>query len=93
VPAQVIGDQPDQRRMLIQPLRHLLQFAADPGERGNFFKILDRALGLRMMARSSRKLAIPQRAQHAAQRLLGDDDPEFLENQLHRSTIRHRTTP
>ena len=64
-----------------------------PGAREGFFKILDCALGLGVMAGASRKLAIPHRAQHAAQRLLGDDDPEFIENQLQRSMIRHRTTP
>jgi hypothetical protein len=35
-----------------------------------------------MMAATGRKLAIPHRAQHAAQRLLGDDDLEFIENPL-----------
>ena len=34
------------------------------------------------MARASRELAITRLAQHAAQRLLGDDDAEFLENPL-----------
>ena len=34
------------------------------------------------MAGASRKLAIAHLAQHAAQRLLGDDDAEFLENPL-----------
>src|SRR5271155_1991410 len=34
------------------------------------------------MARASRELAITRLAQHAAQRLLGDDDTEFLENPL-----------
>ena len=34
------------------------------------------------MARASRELAITHLAQHAAQRLLGDDDAEFLENPL-----------
>ena len=34
------------------------------------------------MARASRKLAIAHLAQHAAERLLGDDDAEFLENPL-----------
>ena len=47
-----------------------------------FFKILDRALGLRMMARASREPAIPHFAQHPPQRLLGDSDAEFLENPL-----------
>jgi hypothetical protein len=35
-----------------------------------------------MMARASRKLAIPHLTQHAAERLLSDDDAEFLENPL-----------
>jgi len=35
-----------------------------------------------MMAGASRKLAIAHLAQHAAQRLLGDGDAEFLENPL-----------
>src|ERR1700692_1312909 len=34
------------------------------------------------MAGTSRELAITHLAQHAAQRLLGDDDAEFLENPL-----------
>src|SRR3984957_773936 len=34
------------------------------------------------MARASRELAITHLAQHATQRLLGDDDAEFLENPL-----------
>ena len=34
------------------------------------------------MARASRELAITHLAQHAAQRLLGDDDAEFFENPL-----------
>src|ERR1700734_899062 len=34
------------------------------------------------MARASRELAITHLAQHPAQRLLGDDDAEFLENPL-----------
>src|SRR6204780_490094 len=34
------------------------------------------------MARASRELAITHLAQQAAQRLLGDDDAEFLENPL-----------
>ena len=46
-----------------------------------------------MMARASRKLAITHLAEHPAQRLLGDDDAEFLEIHWQRSTIRHRTTP
>ena len=37
----------------------------------------DRPLRLRMMARTSRKLAVAHGAQFAAQRLLGDDDAEF----------------
>jgi hypothetical protein len=35
-----------------------------------------------MMARASRELAIAHLAQHAAERLLGDSDAEFLENPL-----------
>jgi hypothetical protein len=35
-----------------------------------------------MMARASRKLAIPHLTQHAAERLLSDGDAEFLENPL-----------
>jgi hypothetical protein len=34
------------------------------------------------MERASRELAIPHLAQRAAQRLLGDDNAEFLENPL-----------
>src|ERR1700692_1136105 len=34
------------------------------------------------MAGATRELAITQLAQHAAQRLLGDDDAEFFENPL-----------
>jgi hypothetical protein len=51
-----------------------------PGAREGFFKILDRAFGLRVLARASRKLAIADLAQHAAERPLGDNDAEFLEN-------------
>ena len=43
-----------------------------------FFKILDRALGLRMMARAGREFAIAHGAQFPAERLLGDRDPELL---------------
>ena len=53
-----------------------------PGAREGFFKILDCALGLGVMAGASRKLAIAHLAQHAAECLLGDDDAEFLENPL-----------
>ncbi len=52
------------------------------GARGDFFKILDRAGRLRMMARTGRQLAIIQGAQFAAHRLLGHDDPKFLPNPL-----------
>ena len=41
---------------------------------GDFFKILDGAGGLRVMARASRELAVAHGAQLAAQRLFGDDD-------------------
>ena len=47
-----------------------------------FFKILDRAFGLRVMAGTGRELTITHGAQSAAQRLLGDDDAEFLEDPL-----------
>ena len=53
-----------------------------PGALGGFFKILDRVCGLSVMARTSRELAITHGAQFPAQRLLGDDDPEFLKNPL-----------
>ena len=45
-------------------------------------KVLNCAFRLGVMARASRELAIIHLAQHAAQRLLGDDDAEFLENPL-----------
>ena len=51
-----------------------------PAEPEDFFKILNCALGLVVMARASRELAITHLAQHAAQRLLGGDDGELLEN-------------
>ena len=47
-----------------------------------FFKILNCALGLSMMARTRRELAITHGAQFPAQRLLGHDDPELLEDPL-----------
>ena len=50
--------------------------------RGSFFKSLDGALGLRMMPRAGRELAIAHRAQLAAERLLGDADPELLAHPL-----------
>jgi len=50
--------------------------------RGTFFKILDCALGLRMMERTSRELAIAHGPQFPAERLLGDRDPELLEQPL-----------
>ena len=49
---------------------------------GRLFKVLNCAFRLGVMARASRELAIIHLAQHAAQRLLGDDDAEFLENPL-----------
>jgi hypothetical protein len=60
---------------------------------GNFFKILDRALGLGVMPGASRKLAISHRAEHAAQGLLGDGDTELLENPLAKVDDPQRTTP
>src|SRR6202453_2681526 len=47
-----------------------------------FFKILDRALSLRVMTGTSRELTISHGAQFPAQCLLGDDDAEFLEDPL-----------
>ncbi len=53
-----------------------------PGALGNFFKILDHALGLRMMAWTSREFAVAHGAQLPAERLLGDRDAELLEYPL-----------
>ena len=50
--------------------------------RGNFFKILDRAIGLRMMAWARRELAKSHLAQFPAQGLRGQSDAEFRENPL-----------
>ena len=47
-----------------------------------FFKILDRAGGLGMMAGAGRELAITHLAQRAAESLLGDGDTKFLEDPL-----------
>jgi hypothetical protein len=47
-----------------------------------FFKILNGALGLRMMAWTGGELAIAHGAQFAAQRLLGHDDTKLLPNPL-----------
>ena len=49
---------------------------------GRLFKILNRAGSLRVMPRTSRKLAITHGAQFPAQGLPGDDDAEFLEDPL-----------
>ena len=40
-PTQVLGDQPDQCRMLVQPLRHRLQFTPDlmPGEKIEYARL------------------------------------------------------
>jgi hypothetical protein len=48
----------------------------------NFFKILDRALGLSVVARPGRESAVAHGAQFPAERLLGDRDAEFLEDPL-----------
>src|SRR5262249_12515068 len=53
-----------------------------PGARERFFKILNRALRLRMVARSGREFAVAHGAQLPAERLLGDRDAEFLEDPL-----------
>jgi hypothetical protein len=47
-----------------------------------FFKILDRALGLRMMARAGREFAVAHGAQFPAERLLGDRDPDLKKFEL-----------
>jgi hypothetical protein len=62
------------------------------------FKILDRAFGLGVMARPGGELAIPKRAQVAADRLRADRAAEFFPDplgQTHwaRSASRQRTTP
>src|SRR6516164_2690461 len=53
-----------------------------PGARGSFFKILDRALGLRMVTRTGGAFAVAHGSQLPAERLLGDSDAEFLEDPL-----------
>ena len=58
-----------------------------------FFKILNRAGSLRVMPRTSRKLAITHGAQFPAQGLPGDDDANTSKIHWQRSTIRHRTIP
>ena len=63
-------------------IKRLSRARSLPGAREGFFKILDRILGLGVLAGASRKLAIAHLAQHAAECLLGDDDAEFLENPL-----------
>ena len=47
-----------------------------------FFKILDSALGLRMMAWSRRELAIAHLAQFPTQSLHGDGEAELLKHPL-----------
>jgi hypothetical protein len=49
---------------------------------GRLFKILEGAGGLRVMARTSRELAIAHGAQFAAQGPLGDREAEFLPHSL-----------
>src|SRR5205807_10460627 len=46
-----------------------------------------------MMTRAGGQLAVAHGTQFAAQGLLGDADPEFLPDPLHRSISRQRTTP
>src|SRR5262249_38054934 len=53
-----------------------------PDRWGSFFKILDRARRLRVVARSGRKFAVAHGPQLPAERLLGDRDAEFLEYPL-----------
>src|SRR4029079_935844 len=53
-----------------------------PGAPGIFFKILDNALGLGVVAWAGRELAVTHRAQFSAERLLGNGDAEFFEYPL-----------
>jgi hypothetical protein len=53
-----------------------------PGARGDFFKILDRALGLGVMLGARRQLAVAQRPQFPAYRLFGDGDAKLLEHPM-----------
>ena len=53
-----------------------------PGAWGNFFKILNHTLGLRMVARARREFAVAHGAQLPAERLLGDSDAELLKDPL-----------
>ena len=65
----------------IVSIRRLSRARSPPGG-GKFFKILDRARGLGMMARPGRKLAIAHGAQFPAHGLLGDRDAKLLEKPL-----------
>jgi hypothetical protein len=47
-----------------------------------FFKMLNGAFGLRMMARPGREFAVSETAQLAAHRLLGNTDPELIPHPL-----------
>jgi hypothetical protein len=49
---------------------------------GSFFKLLDRAFGLRVMTWTRRQFAIPHRTQLATQRLLGHADLELVPQPL-----------
>src|ERR1019366_3554694 len=53
-----------------------------PDASGSFFKILDRAFGLGMVAWPGREFTVAHGAQFPAERLLGDGDAELLEDPL-----------
>jgi hypothetical protein len=74
--AGLVGE-PDFYRVAVDRLRDCLQARGK-----SFFKILDRAPGLRVMARPCRELAVAHRAQFPTERLLGDRDAEFFEDPL-----------
>src|SRR5579863_9732214 len=65
-------------RSLCRRPRRLSPWRWPPHGRGSFFKLLDGAFGLRVMARTRRKFAIIHRTQHAAHRLFGNRDAELV---------------
>src|ERR1035438_4522485 len=62
----------------IFPTSTAFSHATSSRRAGNFFKILDCSLGLRMMTGAGRQLTVTHRAKLPAQRLLGDRDAELL---------------
>jgi len=69
-------------RFLPCSARRLVRARFPPSGLGNFFKILDGVLRLRMVAPPRRELAVAHLAQLAAHGLLGDGDAEFFERPL-----------